>query len=169
MGQQPLWFISASFEGVARFGLAKFQDAAMFSSATFRSDAIAAVAFMLVSVSLTTAASASAAGPTSCPRDGYITRGDRCTSLSNGVLSVQTVSAGNYVAVNYYRSSGGSLSAKLGYERSGSTTYSSYIDMSAAPRHYERSWSFSASCSAIYGKLLTSGGTLYVTPAADPC
>lgn len=134
MGQQPLWFISASFEGVARFGLAKFQDAAMFSSATFRSDAIAAVAFMLVSVSLTTAASASAAGPTSCPRDGYITRGDRCTSLSNGVLSVQTVSAGNYVAVNYYRSSGGSLSAKLGYERSGSTTYSSYIETTQAGR-----------------------------------
>ncbi|SMF59208.1 hypothetical protein SAMN02745830_04676 [Streptomyces sp. Amel2xC10] len=85
------------------------------------------------------------------------------------MLSVRTVQTGNYVAVNYYRSGGGSLTAKLGYERSGSSTYSSNINMSNAPFHYERSWSPSASCSAVYGKLLTSGGTLYLTPAADPC
>jgi hypothetical protein len=124
---------------------------------------------MTASVSLVAAPSASAAGPTTCPSDGYITKGDRCTTLSNGVLSVRTVSAGNYAAVNYYRKDGGSLSAKLGYERSGSTTYSSYINMSTTPFHYERSWSYSASCAVVYGKLLTSGGTLYITPAADPC
>ncbi|MEV5436512.1 hypothetical protein AB0K80_10815 [Streptomyces sp. NPDC052682] len=124
---------------------------------------------MAASVSLVAAPSASAAGATSCPRDGYITKGDRCTTLSNGVLSVGTVSAGNWVSVNYYRKDGGSLSAKLGYERSGSTVYSSYINMSTAPMHYERSWSYSASCAVVYGKLLTSGGTLYITPAADPC
>lgn len=131
--------------------------------------AIAAVAVMIASISFATATPAAAAGATSCPSDGYISRGDRCTSLDNGVLSVRTVSAGNYITVNYYRKSGGSLSAKLGYERSGSSTYSSYINMSTAPFHYERSWSVSASCSVVYGKLLTSGGTLYVTPAADPC
>lgn len=131
--------------------------------------AIAAVAVTTASVSLLAATPAAAAGPTSCPSDGYISRGDRCTSISNGVLYIGTVSAGNYAAVNYYRSEGGSLSAKLGYERSGSSIYSSYINMSDTPRHYERNWSFSASCSVIYGKLLTSGGTLYVTPAADPC
>jgi hypothetical protein len=108
-------------------------------------------------------------GATECPREGYITRGDRCTSLDNGVLSVRTVSAGNYITVNYYRSSGGSLSAKLGYERSGRSIYSSSINMSTTPRHYSHEWSVSASCAVVYGKLLTSGGTLYVTPAADPC
>ncbi|MFE9629240.1 hypothetical protein [Streptomyces sp. NPDC006527] len=131
--------------------------------------AIAAVAVMIAPFSFATATPAAAAGPTSCPSDGYITRGDRCTSLSNGVLYVGTVSAGNWIHVNYYRSSGGSLSAKLGYERSGSSVYSSYINMSTTPSHYERTWSVSASCAVVYGKLLTSGGTLYVTPAADPC
>ncbi|MFB8771465.1 hypothetical protein [Streptomyces broussonetiae] len=131
--------------------------------------ALAAVAVMIASISLATATPAAAAGATSCPSDGYITRWDRCTSLSNGVLSLRTVSAGNYITVNYYRSSGSSLSAKLGYERSGSSVYSSYINMSTTPFHYERSWSVSASCAVVYGKLLTSGGTLYVTPAADPC
>jgi hypothetical protein len=112
---------------------------------------------------------ASAAGATSCPSDGYITRGDRCTKLSNGILSVRTVSAGNYVAVNYYRTGGSTLTAKLGYERNGSNTWSGFITMNQTPFHYERSWSPSASCSVVYGKLLTSGGTTYVTPAADPC
>ncbi|MEU6884701.1 hypothetical protein ABZ918_05665 [Streptomyces viridosporus] len=112
---------------------------------------------------------ASAAGPTSCPRDGEITRWDRCTALSNGVLSVHTVKDGSHVRVNYYRTGGGSLTAKLGYERSGTSVFSANINMSTAPFHYERSWSTSTSCSAFYGKLLTSGGTLYITPPADPC
>ncbi|WP_328884722.1 hypothetical protein [Streptomyces sp. NBC_00299] len=124
---------------------------------------------MIAPLSIATAAPAAAAGATSCPSDGYISRWDRCTTISNGVLSVRTVSAGNYITVNYYRGSGGSLSAKLGYERSGNSTYSGYINMSNTPFHYERNWSVSANCSAVYGKLLTSGGTLYVTPAADPC
>ncbi|GAA4043867.1 hypothetical protein GCM10022233_11430 [Streptomyces shaanxiensis] len=112
---------------------------------------------------------ASAAGATSCPSDGTITRWDRCTSLDNGVLSVSTTSAGNYVDVNYYRTGGGSLSAKLGYERSGNSVYSGFINMSNTPFHYSRSWSPSASCAAFYGKLVTSGGTTYITPPADPC
>jgi hypothetical protein len=114
-------------------------------------------------------APSSAAGATSCPRDGHITDGDRCTTLDNGVLSVGTVSAGNYVRVNYYRTGGGSLSAKLGYECSGSSVYSGFINMNNTPFHYERSWSPSASCAAFYGKLVTSGGTTYITPPADPC
>ncbi len=112
---------------------------------------------------------ASAAGATSCPSDGRITQWDRCTSLSNGVLSVRTQTSGNYVTVNYYRTGGSSLSARLGYERSGSSVYSGFINMTSAPFHYERSWNVSASCSAFYGKLVTSGGTTYITPPADPC
>ncbi|MFE7549210.1 hypothetical protein [Streptomyces gardneri] len=138
---------------------------------TFRSAAraMATAAAMTAALSLVAATPASAAGATSCPRDGKITPFDRCTSLTNGVLSVSTVKAGNYVSVNYYRTGGSSLSAKLGYERSGSTVYSGYINMSSAPFHYNRSWSYSANCASVYGKLLTSGSTLYVTPAADPC
>lgn len=138
---------------------------------TFRRSAaraITAVAVMTASVSLVAAPSASAAGATSCPRDGYITRADRCTTLSGGILSVSTSSPGDHVNVNYYRTSSGSLSAKLGYERSGTSGYSAFINMST-PMHYNRSFTYSKSCAAVYGKLLTSGGTLYVTPAADPC
>ncbi|MFE0737463.1 hypothetical protein [Streptomyces sp. NPDC058855] len=80
-----------------------------------------------------------------------------------------TVSQGTYVNVNYYRTGGSALSAKLGYERSGSSVYSSYISMNSAPFHYNKSWSYSASCAVVYGKLLTSGGSLYITPAANPC
>lgn len=130
---------------------------------------MAAVSAMTVSLTLVAAAPAFASGATTCPRDGFITKGDRCTSLSNGVLSVGTVAAGNYVGVNYYRTGGSALSAKLGYERSGSSVYSSYISMNTAPFHYYRGWSYSASCAVVYGKLLTSGGTLYVTPAAASC
>ncbi|MEU7697561.1 hypothetical protein [Streptomyces sp. NPDC039028] len=129
--------------------------------------AMAAVALVTASVSLAAAPSALAAGATSCPRDGYITMGDRCTTLTGGILSV-SVSTGNYTNVNYYRTSSGSLSAKLGYERSGVSGYSSYINMST-PMHYNKTFTFSQSCAAVYGKLLTSGGSLYITPAADPC
>ncbi|MET8974652.1 hypothetical protein ABZX85_03445 [Streptomyces sp. NPDC004539] len=71
--------------------------------------------------------------------------------------------------MNYYRTGGNSLSARLGYERSGSSVYSGFINMSSAPFHYERTWTVGASCSAFYGKLVTSGGTTYITPPADPC
>ncbi|MGW8352341.1 hypothetical protein [Streptomyces wedmorensis] len=130
--------------------------------------AMAAVAALTASVSLATAPSAFASGATSCPRDGYITKGDRCTTLTGGILSVRTSSPGSSVDVNYYRTSSGSLSAKLGYERSGSSVYSSYINMST-PMHYSKLFTYSSSCAVVYGKLLTSGGTLYVTPAAAPC
>ncbi|MFI9617082.1 hypothetical protein ACIHCM_36410 [Streptomyces sp. NPDC052023] len=82
---------------------------------------------------------------------------------------MSTTTSGNWARVNYYRESGGSLTAKLGYERSGTNVWSASINMSNTPFHYERSWSPSASCAVIYGKLLTSGGTTYVTPPADPC
>ncbi|AJF70378.1 hypothetical protein [Streptomyces vietnamensis] len=139
---------------------------------TFRRSAtraVAAVAVMTASVSLAAAPSAFASGATSCPRDGYITPGDRCTTLSGGILSIQTSSPGSSVYVNYYRTGSGSLSAKLGYERSGVSGYSSYINMSTTPFHYGKLFTYSNSCAVVYGKLLTSGGALYVTPAADPC
>ncbi|MFB7454972.1 hypothetical protein [Streptomyces sp. NPDC056194] len=71
--------------------------------------------------------------------------------------------------MNYYRTGSGSLSAKLGYERSGVSGYSSYINMSTAPFHYNKTFTLSQSCATVYGKLLTSGDTLYVTPGAVPC
>lgn len=108
------------------------------------------------------------AAVTSCPSDGYISRGDRCTTLSNGYLSIHLANTGSSVHVGYYRKSGGSLSGQLGYERGGSTVWSSSINMSSTPFHYDRTWSAGSSCSATYGKLY-AGGSTYVTPPAYNC
>ncbi|MFD0150927.1 hypothetical protein ACWGQ4_14240 [Streptomyces sp. NPDC055721] len=112
---------------------------------------------------------AAAAGATTCPSDGWITRWDRCTKLDNGILSMSTTTTGNYVSVNYYRTKSGSLTAKLGYERSSVNYWWANQNMTTAPFHYNKSSGISASCSAIIGKLYTSGGVTYTTPASDPC
>ncbi|MFF7441110.1 hypothetical protein [Streptomyces sp. NPDC008122] len=112
---------------------------------------------------------ASAAGAKSCPSDGWITRWDRCSTLSNGVLSVSTNTTGTSVGVAYWRSSGGALTAKLGYERNSTNYWFPYRNMSTVPLLYQEQASITASCGAIIGKLYTSGGATYTTPAADPC
>ncbi|MFE3072001.1 hypothetical protein [Streptomyces sp. NPDC059247] len=112
---------------------------------------------------------ASADGATSCPLDGWITEGSRCSKLGNGVLSAYTNNAGNYIKVNYYRTGGGSLTARIGYERLGVNNYWANQNMNLAPFHYERSTALSASCSSIIGKLYTNGGATYTTPAVQPC
>lgn len=108
------------------------------------------------------------AAVTSCPRDGYITQGDRCTTLDNGFLSIHLANKGTSVHVGYYRKSGGSLTGKLGYERGGSTVYSSNINMSNTPFHYDKTWSAGSTCNATYGKLY-AGGSTYITPPAYNC
>ncbi|GGT21834.1 hypothetical protein [Streptomyces purpureus] len=110
-----------------------------------------------------------AGGATSCPSDGWITKGGRCTKMSNGILSAYTTNTGNYIKVNYYRTGGGALTAKLGYERHSANNWWGFQNMNSVPFHYEQSTGLTASCSAIIGKLYTSGGATYTTPAAQPC
>ncbi|MFB7309929.1 hypothetical protein [Streptomyces sp. NPDC056192] len=102
-----------------------------------------------------------------CPSDGYITRWDRCTTLSNGIIIVNTDTNGDYIKTQYHKTGGSTVTAKLGYLRSGTNHWATSRSMSAG-MWYENSWSVSASCSVVNG-LLYSGGTTYQTPAADPC
>ncbi|OKJ52379.1 hypothetical protein AMK27_31775 [Streptomyces sp. CB02009] len=88
--------------------------------------------------------------------------------MSNGVLSTYAAT-GSYVMVNYYRASGGSLTARLGHERNGTNSWWAYENMSTVPRHYSQQRSLTASCSVIIGKLYTSSGATYATPPVDPC
>jgi hypothetical protein len=126
----------------------------------------AVIVGLAVTFPLITAAPAMATGVTSCPSDGNPGGGQRCTTLSNGVLSVRGSST--YAAVNYYRKSGGSLTGRIGWERNGANTWDSYQDMSAAPFHYFKQWSTSKSCSPLVGKL-NAGGSTYATPPLPSC
>ncbi|MGW7287578.1 hypothetical protein ACWGH4_19050 [Streptomyces sp. NPDC054847] len=109
------------------------------------------------------------AAVTSCPSDGHLPGGARCSKLSNGVLSAHTTSRGDYIMVGYYRASGGSLTAKLGWERHSTNNWWAYQNMSNTPFHYDKQTGLTASCSAMIGKLYTSGGSSYATPPVDPC
>ncbi|MEV8626496.1 hypothetical protein [Streptomyces sp. NPDC051079] len=131
-----------------------------------RTAAVAAAAASLLGLG---AGPAFASGATSCPSDGVLGGSARCSTLSNGVLSAYSTSAGNYIKVNYYRSGGGALTAKLGYERSSVNNWWGFQNMNTVPFHYEQSAGISASCTPMIGKLYTSGGTTYTTPPVDPC
>ncbi|MFF5977002.1 hypothetical protein ACFY7C_36435 [Streptomyces sp. NPDC012769] len=89
--------------------------------------------------------------------------------MTNGILSIYPTSNGNAVMVNYYRTGGGALTAKLGYERSSVNSWWAFQNMNTVPFHYSQQKGLTASCSPIIGKLYTSGGATYTTPAADPC
>ncbi|MGW9499015.1 hypothetical protein ACWG5P_32470 [Streptomyces prasinus] len=108
------------------------------------------------------------AGVTSCPSDGNPGGGQRCTKIGNGILSVRK--AGNtYFTTNYYRQDGGALTARNGVERSGTNHWAAFRNMGTVPFHYDNSWTLSASCSAVTGKLNTSGGDTYPTPPLPAC
>ncbi|MGC8923524.1 hypothetical protein [Streptomyces griseoaurantiacus] len=103
-----------------------------------------------------------------CDSSGYSSTNqpmERCTSLSNGILTVHQSSSGN-VGTSYYKSGGSTISAKLGYSRSGTSHYASAVSISQGSTK-SHTWSLGASayCSSIYGLLSYSGGT-YQTPAS---
>ncbi|MCW5254108.1 hypothetical protein [Streptomyces sp. SHP 1-2] len=108
-------------------------------------------------------------GVTSCPNDGNPGGGQRCTTIGNGVLSVRGKGSGNFYTVNYYRKSGGSLTARNGVERGGVNTWAPYVNMSTTPFHYQDDFSLSTNCSSVTGKLNTSSGDTYPTPPLPAC
>ncbi len=62
-----------------------------------------------------------------------------------------------------------SLTARNGIERSGTNHWAAYRNKGTVPFHYENSWTLSASCNAVTGKLNTSGGDTYPTPPLPAC
>ncbi|MBD0712432.1 MULTISPECIES: hypothetical protein [unclassified Streptomyces] len=102
---------------------------------------------------------------TSCPSDGYITKGDRCTKLSNGYLSIGLGNGGSYISVDYNKTGGSAITGKLGYLRGGSTYYKASQTISTSALAWGE-WSGVANpCYPTNGLLYTSG-TTYQTPAA---
>ncbi|GFE17126.1 hypothetical protein Sgleb_51730 [Streptomyces glebosus] len=110
---------------------------------------------------------AAAASGYSCPHDGYITNWDVCTEISNGVLLMNSTGKGTYIDVSYDKKSGGSVSCKVGYLRSGTNHWSSTKKCSTS-LIASKQWSPSASCSPDVG-LLYSGGSTYQTPPMRKC
>lgn len=128
----------------------------------------AAVTAAAVIGALTAGISPAAAGVTECPRGGNPGGGQRCTTLSNGVLTVAGTGDGKSVEVDYYRKNGGALTGRVGWERSGRNTWGSWKNMNTTPFHYWEQWATSASCSPFIGKL-QAGGDTYATPPLPRC
>ncbi|SED27182.1 hypothetical protein SAMN04490357_4344 [Streptomyces misionensis] len=104
---------------------------------------------------------------TYCDRSGYTATNEpmeRCTSLDNGILSVHQASNG-VVGTEYYKKSGSTISAKLGYSRSGTSHYASAVSIGSGQTK-RVTWSLGASayCSNIIG--LMSAGSTYQTPTS---
>lgn len=107
-----------------------------------------------------------ASAVTYCDSSGYTVTNEpmeRCTSLSNGILAVKQSSSG-VVSSEYYKSGGSTISAQLGYSRSGTSHYASAVSI-AVDTTKRQTWSLSASayCTNTIGLLKYSGGT-YQTP-----
>ncbi|MGW3958119.1 hypothetical protein ACWEKM_46390 [Streptomyces sp. NPDC004752] len=103
-----------------------------------------------------------------CDDSGYTSIGEpieRCTSLSNGVLVVHQASNG-VVGTTYGKTGGSTISANLGYSRSGTAHYADAVSIGAG-QEKRKTWSLGASayCSSIIGLLKYSGGQ-YQTPAS---
>lgn len=112
-----------------------------------------------------------ASANTYCDSSGYTAASSpsvRCTSLSNGVLTHGKSDAYPYTHIytGYYKSGGSSVSIRLGYSMSGSTTYSAYFTISSG-QTVTKSWDKFGDylCYNSVGVLNYSGGT-YQTPAA---
>ncbi|GLX54464.1 hypothetical protein Shyhy01_74130 [Streptomyces hygroscopicus subsp. hygroscopicus] len=103
-----------------------------------------------------------------CDNSGYTVTNEpmeRCTSLSNGVLVVHQSSSG-VVSTTYDKQGGSTISAQLGYSRSGTSHYASAISISSGQTK-SATWSLSASayCTNTIGLLKYSGGS-YQTPTS---
>ncbi|MGJ3558823.1 hypothetical protein ACR6C2_07540 [Streptomyces sp. INA 01156] len=124
------------------------------------------VGAMAASSLLLSAPAASAAAY--CSSSGYTSTGlptERCTELSNGYLyHKKDYNNPTYMYTTYSKTGGSSVSVRLGYSMSGSTTYSSYFTISAC-QTVQKSWSKSGSymCYNSTGVLNYSGGT-FQTP-----
>ncbi|WP_259472063.1 hypothetical protein [Streptomyces shenzhenensis] len=109
-----------------------------------------------------------ASAATYCDNTGYTSISEpieRCTTLSNGVLVVHQASNG-VVSTGYDKTGGSTISAQLGYSRSGTAHYANAVSISAGQKK-SQTWSLGASayCSSIIGLLKYSGGS-YQTPAS---
>ncbi|WP_158810499.1 hypothetical protein [Streptomyces leeuwenhoekii] len=105
-----------------------------------------------------------------CSSSGYTSSGlptERCTSLSNGIVyHKKDYNNPTSIYTTYSKTGGSSVSVRLGYSVSGSTTYSGYFSIGSG-QTVQKSWSKSGAymCYKSTGVLNYSGGT-FQTPSA---
>ncbi|CQR63141.1 hypothetical protein [Streptomyces leeuwenhoekii] len=105
-----------------------------------------------------------------CSSSGYTSSGlptERCTSLSNGIVyHKKDYNNPTSIYTTYSKTGGSSVSVRLGYSMSGSTTYSGYFSIGSG-QTMQKSWSKSGAymCYNSTGVLNYSGGT-FQTPSA---
>ncbi|MDT0616088.1 hypothetical protein [Streptomyces lancefieldiae] len=105
-----------------------------------------------------------------CSSSGYTASGlptERCTSLSNGIVyHKKDYNNPTRMYTTYSKTGGSSVSVRLGYSMSGSTTYSGYFTISSG-QTVQKSWSKNGAymCYNSTGVLNYSGGT-FQTPTA---
>ena len=109
-----------------------------------------------------------ASASTSCDSSGYTSTSEpmeRCTTLDNGVLVVHQSSSG-VVSTTYDKTGGSTISAQLGYSRSGTSHYAGAVSIGSGQKKSAK-WSLSASayCTNTIGLLKYSGGS-YQTPTS---
>lgn len=106
-----------------------------------------------------------------CDHSGFTSAGEpmqRCTSLSNGILthwkSLSSDNNSTNIRTRYYKSGGSTVSVRVGYIYNGSTTYSSYFSISSGSGT-TKTWNKWGDyyCSSTTGVLNYSGGT-FQTP-----
>lgn len=134
---------------------------------------VAAVAGMaLTSIAVTTAAHAQEAHPRAavalaagCPGDGQIDRNYTCTSLSSGALFHRKYT-NDKASTWYVKTSGGTISARLGYNRGGVNHFGGTFSQSSGTTKTS-SWNGVTYCSATVGLLNVSGQQTFQTPLAS--
>ncbi|MFD3657703.1 hypothetical protein [Streptomyces sp. NPDC058620] len=130
---------------------------------------------MVGAMGATGSASASTSAPSgdvsiqeSCPGSGQLGYGRVCTTLSSGRLFHDKTQGSGDVSVRtwYEKSSGGAISAKLGFNYAGSTSWGSQFSQSAGTTKsatWSRAWS--SDCYSTNGLLAVSGQGTFQTPS----
>ncbi|WP_407548678.1 hypothetical protein QOM21_05940 [Streptomyces sp. Pv4-95] len=101
----------------------------------------------------------------SCPGDGHISRNYTCTTLGSGELYHQKYT-NNRASTWYKKTGGGSITARVGYNRSGSTAWSGWFSQSSGTTK-TGSWSNVTYCAGTVGLLEVRGQQTYQTPLAN--
>ncbi|WP_274912103.1 hypothetical protein [Streptomyces sp. WZ-12] len=100
-----------------------------------------------------------------CPGDGHLTRNHTCTSLSSGALFHQKYT-NDKASTSYKKTGGSSISARLGFNRAGTTKWSSWFSQGGGTTK-SYSWSGVTYCSSTVGLLEVKGQQTYQTPLAN--
>ncbi|WP_382466501.1 hypothetical protein ACFIN9_40915 [Streptomyces noursei] len=97
----------------------------------------------------------------SCPGDGHLSTNYTCTSLSSGELYHRKYT-NNQASTWYTKTSGSGITARVGYNRSGSTQWSGWFSQSSGTTK-TGNWANVTYCSGTVGLLQVEGQQTFQT------